>query len=157
MIWCMFEWFECISFSRLHVMEYDEFNSACCTINTKMLAVVICLWAIIFMVSMLGLTRIKKVTLNGVIVFTVLLFIMCTYSVSFIQVDNENAATGKYDNQSMLPFLRFDVCIIIVIKDRSYLISFVMKIYHSYAIITDVISSMFPFVVPNSEITVQWI
>lgn len=78
-------------------------------VNVRLMITMLGLWMLVFLISTLGLSRIKKVTVNGAIVLAILLLIVCSYTIIFIET-NATSRT-EYENKSRSIF-NFQVSIL---------------------------------------------
>ncbi|GJQ74923.1 hypothetical protein Trydic_g9551 [Trypoxylus dichotomus] len=101
---------------RHNIMKYDQFNLNCCQINTKFVVIVISLWILIFLVSVLGLTRIKKPVVNGMITISVLLTVVCAYSAAFFQIKTDSSLSDGSEYREESVFLQFDFWVDMIVQ-----------------------------------------
>lgn len=85
---------------RSEIMRYNGLTQKCCTLNTRMAIASLCVWSLIFCLSIFGMNRIRKVTINVQFVFGAMLLIVALYSVSF--------AEGMDKSVSLSPETRMD-------------------------------------------------
>ncbi|KAK9708684.1 hypothetical protein QE152_g27051 [Popillia japonica] len=89
---------------RSQVLQYNSTNLVCCKINGKLFGVSLCIWTLICCLSVFGMERIKKATVNIQIVFGCLLLSIAIYIVSFSNEDIQSVDAG-----TQIVFDRFEV------------------------------------------------
>lgn len=88
---------------RLHGLGYNPYVNKI-TFNTRLLPPIVSCWILIFLVALLGLTRIKRITTKFETVFGTALTMVGIYSVTFFQIYREKSDFFSFQVNRLIDF-----------------------------------------------------